>query len=115
MGGELGLVVFRNITVADNKLSGIEFERITLGDDRIDECYAEDLIVIGVSTDNPGQTVHGIVAPQSDYWLVQNARFYNFIGDLQAALGDCSHCDTPLHDSNTRTTRFNDLYFENVD
>jgi hypothetical protein len=31
MGGELGHVVFRNITVADNKLSGIEFERITLG------------------------------------------------------------------------------------
>jgi hypothetical protein len=33
MGGDLGLVVFRNITVADNANSGIEFERITLGAD----------------------------------------------------------------------------------
>ena len=63
MGGELGHVVFRNITVADNKLSGIEFERTTLGRDRIDDCYAEDLMVVGVSTHNPGQTIHGIVAP----------------------------------------------------
>jgi hypothetical protein len=54
MGGDLGLVVFRNITVADNANSGIEFERITLGADQIDVNHAEDLTVIGVSNGNPG-------------------------------------------------------------
>ena len=51
MGGELGKVVFRNITVADNGVSGIEFERIAAG---FDDCYAEDLMVVGVSNGNPG-------------------------------------------------------------
>ena len=50
----LGHVVFRNITVADNKLSGLEVERINLSSDRIDDCYAENLMVVGVSNGNPG-------------------------------------------------------------
>ena len=78
MGGDLGLVVFRNITVADNAGSGIEFERIMLGPDDIDVNRAEDLVVIGRSNGNPGSSTHGLVAPQSDLWFVTNARFYNF-------------------------------------
>jgi len=78
MGGDLGLVVFRNITVADNANSGIEFERITLSPSLINTCRAEDLVIIGRSNGNPGRSTHGIVAPQSDDWLVTNARFYNF-------------------------------------
>ena len=46
MTSVLGHVVFRNITVADNKLSGLEVERINLGSDRIDDCYAENLMVV---------------------------------------------------------------------
>jgi len=113
MGGDLGKVVFRNITVADNANSGIEFERTTFSRDLIGECYAEDLTIIGVSDGNPGTTTHGIVAPQSDYWQIKNARFYNFNGDA-AALGDCAHCDTPKKDSGARTTSFIDLTFTNV-
>jgi hypothetical protein len=105
MGGDYGHVVLRNITVADNANSGIEFERITLSPDRINECKAEDLTVIGVSNGNPGKSTHGIVAPQSDLWFVTNARFYNFKNGA-AALGDCSHCETPKADSGARTTRF---------
>ena len=63
MGGDLGRIVFRNITVADNAGSGIEFERITLSPDEIDVCHAEDLIIIGRSDGNPGRSTHGIVAP----------------------------------------------------
>ena len=54
MTSVLGHVVFKNITVADNKLSGLEVERINLSSDRIDDCYAEDLMVVGVSNGNPG-------------------------------------------------------------
>ena len=113
MGGDYGHVILRNITVADNKGSGIEFERINLGADMIDRCRAENLTVIGVSNGNPGSSRHGIVAPQSDLWFVTNARFYNFNGG-SAALGDCSHCNTPKADSGTRTTRFSELKFVNV-
>ena len=78
MGGDYGMVTLRNITVADNGQSGVEFERITLGSDQINVCHAEDLVIIGVSNENPGKATHGIVAPQSDLWWVDNARFYNF-------------------------------------
>ena len=105
------MVVLRNITVADNANSGIEFERITLGSDQIDVCRAEDLVVIGRSNGNPGSSTHGIVAPQSDDWFVTNARFYNF-EDGAAALGDCAHCATPKGDSGARTTRFSNLKFD---
>lgn len=111
MGGDYGFVVLRNITVADNANSGIEFERIHLSPEFINECNATDLTVIGVSNGNPGRSTHGIVAPQSDLWKVSNARFYNFQNGA-AALGDCAHCETPKADSGTRTTRFENLYFD---
>ena len=63
MGGDYGRIVLRNITVADNANSGIEFERIHLEPDEIDVCRAEDLTIIGISNGNPGRTTHGIVAP----------------------------------------------------
>lgn len=78
MGGDYGLVVLRNITVADNANSGIEFERIGLPVSQIDVCRAENLVVIGRSNGNAGDSTHGIVAPQSDLFFVTNARFYNF-------------------------------------
>ena len=97
--------------MADNAGSGLEFERIGLGASEIDVNHAEDLVVVGVSNGNPGQTHHGLVAPQSDLWFVTNARFYNF-NNGAAALGDCCHCDTPLKDSGARTTRFSNLMFD---
>ena len=42
---------------------------------------------------------------------MSNARFYNFQNGA-AALGDCAHCETPKADSGTRTTRFENLYFD---
>ena len=74
---------------------------------------AEDLVIIGRSSGNPGRSTHGIVAPQSDLWLVTNARFYNFQHGA-AALGDCSHCLTPKADSGARTTRFSNLMFDDA-
>ena len=63
MGSKFGLVVLRNITVADNKGSGIEFEKITLDVDFKDVCRAENLVIIGTSNGNTGSATHGIVAP----------------------------------------------------
>jgi hypothetical protein len=113
MGGDYGKIVLRNITVADNANSGIEFERINLSPDLIDVCRAENLVIIGRSNGNPGESTHGIVAPQSDLWLVDDARFYNFQNGA-AALGDCAHCDTPKADSGARTTRFSNLIFDDA-
>ena len=104
----MGFVILKNITVADNANSGIEFERTTFDRANINNCNATDLFIVGQSNGNPGSATHGIVAPQSDYWLVENARFYNFVGEA-AALGDCAHCDTPKKDSGARTTRFENL------
>ena len=57
--------------------------------------------------------MHGIVAPQSDHWLVRNARFYNFQVGV-AALGDYACCDTLKADSGARTTRFAELMFDDA-
>jgi hypothetical protein len=110
MGGDLGDVVFRNITVADNRESGVEFERIVLGADQLDVMHSENIFVVGQSNGNPGVAGFGIVAPQSDLYFVTDARFYNF--PTGAALSDCSHCMTPKADSGARTTRFSNLQFD---
>ena len=78
MGSKFGLVVLRNITVADNRGSGIEFEKILLNADDKDVCRAENLVIIGTSNGNAGSSTHGIVTPHSDLFRVDNARFYNF-------------------------------------
>jgi hypothetical protein len=111
MGLNYGLVAFRNITVSDNGLSGIELEWILMGGDNKDVCRVENSVVIGTSNGNPGTATHGIVAPKSDLFLIDNVRFYNFF-DGAAALGDCSHCATPDSDSGARTTRTRNLYFD---
>ena len=110
MGGFLGKVVFRNITVADCP-AGIEFEWTTTSVADKDVCRVEDSVVIGRSNGNAGSSTHGIVAPKSDLFWINNVRFYNFQNGA-AALGDCSHCDTPDSDSSARTTRISNLYFD---
>ena len=70
------------------------------------------MMVVGTSNGNNSTEVsHGIVMPQSDMWMVSNARFYNFMNGA-AALGDCSLCMTVDGDSGARTTRFSKLKFD---
>ena len=112
MGGTLGDIVFRNITVSDCRVAGIEFEDISLGSNRIDDMHTENAFVVGQSNGNPGTAGFGIVAPHSDLYFVTDARFFNF--PTGAALSDCSHCDTPAGDSGCRTTRFSNLQFDDA-
>lgn len=113
MGLNYGLVAFRNITVSDNKSAGIEFEWILLGPEDKDVCRVEDSVVIGTSNGNPGSATHGIVAPKSDLFFIDNVRFYNFFNGA-AALGDCSACNTPDSDSGARTTRTRNLLMDST-
>ena len=75
MGGDLGLVTFRNVTVAACAQHGISFERITVGKDL---CDVDGAVLVGSSNLAGGSTTIGFSGPQADEWLVSNARFYNF-------------------------------------
>ncbi len=57
----MGLVVFRNITVADNKRSGIAQENIKrLSPDQINIPGVENLVAICLSNGNPGTCRNGV-------------------------------------------------------
>ena len=76
MGGDLGNVNFKNVTVASCKQHGISFERIVGVEKDVNK--VDGAIVVGASDLVGGSTSVGIVGPQSDKWLVDNARFYKF-------------------------------------
>ena len=74
----------------------------------------EKAIVVGNSQLVGGKTEVGMVGPQSDKWLVSDARFYHFPDDDQGGLGECTHCLTPKADSGTRTYRFEKLHWDDA-
>ena len=75
-------------------------------------CAVDDVAIIGISNGNPGNSTHGIVAPQDENWLINNARFYNFQNG-PAALGDCSECGSDDYaDSGCRETNTSNLFFD---
>ena len=111
MSGEMGLVTFRNITIASNAQYGFEMERIVEGGK--DENRIDGAVVVGSSALMGGSTGIGMVGPQSDLWFVRDARYYNFMGGA-AAIGTCSNCETPKGDSGARTYRFQELHFDDA-
>lgn len=79
MGGDLGNVNFKNVTVASCKQHGISFERIVGVDPYVNK--VEKAVVVGNSVMFGGTTGVGMVGPQNDGWLVTDVRFYNFPND----------------------------------
>ena len=77
MGLRLGAVVLKDIKVADNKNSGIQFDHVVTSDPEAN--YLENALVVG-SSNNPagGRTGHGIISPQTEGWQVKNAHFFSF-------------------------------------
>ena len=111
MGGDLGLVHFKNVTVASCKQHGISFERIVgVGKD---ENMVDGAVLVGSSALIGGSTSVGMVGPQSDEWLVRNARFYRFT-DGAGGIGQCTHCLTPKADGGARTYRFRNLHWDDA-
>jgi hypothetical protein len=87
-------------------IAGIEFE-IT-GVTGENTARITNATVVG-STENAEwrqffRNMHGIIAPRSDNFTIEGAKFYNINWKEAAALGDCSHCFHPAAtDSGART------------
>lgn len=112
MGLRLGAIVFKDIKVADNKNSGIQFDHVVTSDPEAN--YLESALVIGTSN-NPagGRTGHGIITPQTENWQVKSAHFFSF--PTGAALGQCSHCfEVNMEDTDADTVRFAGLKFDDA-
>ena len=98
-------------------MAGIEF---SLTEDVIDG-YAKivDAVVIGKTANADAETnaasPHGIIAPRTENFTIDGARFYNYNFNEAAALGDCSHCFHPAAtDSGARTYTTSRLEFTDV-
>jgi hypothetical protein len=118
IAGKVGDVRFHNFKTADNILAGIEFERTdTTAENR---AQVKDALIIGKS-ENTEQLLedirgpHGIIAPRSENFTIDGAKFYNFNWNKAAALGDCSHCFHPAAtDSGARTYVVRNLFFDDA-
>lgn len=57
----------------------------------------------------------GIIAPRSEGFTLENAKFYNYDFNEAAILGDCSHCFHPAAtDSGARTYTVRGLQFDDA-
>ena len=110
----VGAVEFHDFKVADNKLAGAE---MSLTEDVIDG-YAKIVggVFIGRTANSEAElddaSPHGIIAPRTEGFTVDGARFYNYNFNDAAAFGDCSHCFHPAAtDSGARTYTVMNLEF----
>jgi len=76
----------------------------------------QNAVIIG-KTDNTDELLdaaspHGIIAPRTEYFTIDGAKFYNLDFNEAAALGDCSHCFGPTQDSGARTFKTQGLVFD---
>jgi len=119
IGGLLGDVRFENFKTADNKLAGIEVEKI-VGAIKEDRCMVVDSLIVGRSSNTEagidGASPHGIISPRNNhYFLIKDTKFFNYDFNAAAALGDCSHCfHAAATDSGSRQTKTQGLQFTNV-
>jgi hypothetical protein len=115
-----GAVTFKDFKIADCGDSCIEFSEI----EDVKDGYAkvEGATIIGktglnedTSLQVPGRktrTTRGIVGPRTEFFTVESATFFNFIGDSYAALGACSKCwHEAATDSGGRTMTVKNLEF----
>jgi hypothetical protein len=115
IGEDGGSVWIKNAKVADNKLAGIEMNKVVSVRDGM--AGVDGAVVVGrtLGNDESSGGSRGIITPQRDGWLVKNARFYNFDFGSAAALGSCSHCfKAPATDSDGRHVDFENLQFDDA-
>jgi len=116
IAGNVGDVRFHNFKTADNLLAGIEFERTDKSADN--KAQVKDALIIGktANTEELLDLAHGprgIIAPRTENFTIDGAKFYNFNWNNAAALGDCSHCFHPAAtDAGARHTTVRNLKFD---
>ena len=110
IGEELGDVWFVDFKVADNILAGLE---VTYA--HYSAWYSttrvSGAVVVGNSLNTEGLAggAKGIIAPQTDGFLIENVRFYNFASS-QFIFGDSSHSSRcPVLDSGGRLVKMNNI------
>jgi hypothetical protein len=102
---KVGDVRFNNFKVADNKLAGIEFS-LTVGGNEM--ARVSNALIVGRTNNSDevleASTPRGIIAPRTDQFLIEGARFFNWDWGDAAAFGSCSHCfHAAATDSGART------------
>ena len=114
IGEELGDVWFVDFKVADNILAGLE---VTYS--HYSTWYSttriSGAVVVGnsLNSEDLNARTKGIIAPQTDGFLIENVRFYNFNSD-QYIFGDSSHSSRcPVLDSGGRLVKMNNIKIYN--
>ncbi len=113
----VGGIEFVDFKVADVKLAGAE---MSLTDD-LPEGYTKISggLFVGRSenteADLDNASPRGIIAPRSENFVVENAKFFNYDFNEAAGFGDCSHCFHPAStDSGARTYTVRGLQFDDA-
>lgn len=116
---EIGSVEFNNFLIAESGLAGIQISQTNFTSE--DQALINGSIIVGLSNNpDPNPTKYnqsvGIVTPRTDFLLVNNVTFYNFIAAYNmTALLSCSVCWHPkLKITGGKTTKFSNLAFNNV-
>ena len=124
IGGDLGAVVFKNLTLETNVLSGFEVERdVNLA---AEIGYLDGAVIIGKNTNRNvpfDEAPHGVITPRTERYWIKNVEFYNFNfakgdGTKAAAIGTCSHCYVDVvdsTDSGARTAFFSGIRYNKVE
>ena len=117
-----GDVTIKNATEFDNILGGIEYERIDhswiLGQAKVDGGRViRNSVNLTNNVDHPDiidldHGTHGVIGPRTDWFTIQNVKFFRFSNENGGALSDCSHCFHPAAtDSGARTYFTKNLTF----
>ena len=105
---------FSGFKVADNILAGLEVTYAGYSD-YYTTTRCTDCVVVGNSGNGEGLTAgaKGVVTPQTDGFLLENTRLYNF-DDTQYIFGDESHSvQCPVFDSGARLVKFSGVTITN--
>lgn len=122
-----GAVIWQNFKVADNMMTGLEWEapdKTSVKQDDIS--YIDGALIVGRSGNTEealekAPFVVGLTTPRgNEWWKAKNIKFYSFgfpVTDNQvtAAIQDCSHCFfADSTDSGARTVTTEKLFFDST-
>jgi len=118
---KIGSVEFNNFVICESRLSGMEIEQTNFTTE--DQAYINGAVVIGISQNNSDPDISryntsiGIITPRTDFLLINNVTFYNFLLIYNmSAFMSCSTCYDPhLMITGGKTTKFSNLSFNNVE
>lgn len=111
-----GGVKFIDFKTADNILAGMEFsETNKVPFDGYTMVKGGIVVARSANTESEmdAASPHGIIGPRSEWFGIEDTKFYNFNFNNAAALGDCSHCWHPAStDMGARTIWTKNLGFD---